>query len=263
MEHHTELTGYIGCGDQQKVIDGIVTICEREGFRDVELAPLPPVKPTTSRQNLCSVAVLPGAVGWHVVVSVPGDFFCRRTLNDGPSRFIALCDELQAPGVFHEVEGGDPDAGTGIVTLEADGMGNHALRGYMWRPEYNPDLKLQYDVADWEKYGKPDEEEDEKVFHWYGYRLDKSKTDLDLELIVGALPPEPERNKLSLGWGEIGEADYCGQLAYRLGGPQTAHFWEVQRPWRKVYKALNLGEPMPVPGGVILTFAKPGADQPL
>lgn len=39
--HHHELIGYIGCGDEQKVIGGIVAICEQEGLKRIELARIP------------------------------------------------------------------------------------------------------------------------------------------------------------------------------------------------------------------------------
>lgn len=242
MEAHREIVGYIGCGDIGRVAAEIVALCHRSGLRRVPEAPVPVLGTPPSREGLTTFAVLPGAPGWHVVLPSEEAALCEST--DGRIRFVALCEALGSPGLFLDVSGGSEAATAfecfGQVTLACDGRGQLALSGYMWR-------------------GSHAEEADDgtsRHLQWFGQPLQEEKMqESDLTLVHSALPIDwTERSDALLS--EINEAAFCGGLAQRLAGPSTSRHWCEGWLWRLVEAAAQLGDAMPVPGGVILSFSR-------
>jgi hypothetical protein len=238
MEAHREVIGYIGCGDRERVVAEIVALCERAGLRRVPEAPLPVLGPPPSREGLTTFAVLPGAPGWHVVL--PSEVLCEST--EGRIRFVALCEALGSPGVFLDVSGGSEAAAAfecfGQVTLACDGRGEFALSGYMWRSQA-------------EEIGA-----ESPHLQWFGQSLQEEKMqESDLSLVHASLPIDCADHREAL-LSEINEAAFCGDLARRLAGPSTARHWREGWPWRLVEAAMEMGDAMPIPGGVILSVAR-------
>jgi hypothetical protein len=58
----------------------------------------------------------------------------------------------------------------------------------------------------------------------------------------------------------VEEAHLCGEYAQRLGGP-TGKWWAPESAWARLEAAIKLGGPVPIPGGVILTFEWPPQDR--
>jgi TPR repeat protein len=235
-EYHSELSGYLGCGDTRRVADAIVEMFAREGMRRIDKAPVPLSYEQSKDNNYWSVAVLPGRPGWQVLLSIPRGLFCERGAPDGPIRFVELCDRLNSPGMLREVQdgAGNNPFGFGTVELVADGKGGHTLSGYMWR------------------------EGEDDAYLWYGNRLREENTEGPSDPLPVEFPPRP---------GEPGE-DYSSwdgedyQYHARWFAGDALRFWQLTDPWVWVYHGMARGGPMIVPGGVLLTFEWPALDRP-
>lgn len=239
-ERHSEISAYVACGDTRQVADAVVALCTCEGMRPIAAAPLPLAFAPAAESNYWAVAVLPGAPGWQVVLSMPEDLLCEPGAAGEAPRFVALCESLGVPGLLREVHAGMDGENHGRVCLEADGRGRHALSGSMWRA------------------GREDGREDAHT--WYGQCIADRDSEVELRLIESLLPSHWDEDPEALR-SDLEEARRCGRYAQRLGGA-ASRFWEVEAGWRWVIEALRLGGPMPVPGGIQLTFAWPALDRP-
>ncbi len=203
-EYHHELSAYIGCGDTQRIVDGIVDLCSREGMRHVAPTALPALHEAPSQNNYWGIAVLSGAPGWHVLLALPWNVLCERVSGGGPSRFVALCNALQAPGILREVHGGLGGYAFGTVALEADGQGREAISGFIWRDGEG--------------------EQAEKELTWHGYTLSEAAPEARrAQLIESAMPTDWTLDVEAIR-SNVEEAHLCGEYAQRLGGP-AAKWW--------------------------------------
>jgi uncharacterized protein len=238
-EYHHELSAYIGCSDTQRIVDGIVGLCSREGMRHIAPTALPDLHEAPSQNNYWGLAVLPGAPGWHVLLALPWNVLCERVSGGGPSRFVALCNALQAPGMLREVHGGVGGYAYGTVTLEADGQGREAISGFIWR------------------HG----EQAEKELTWHGYTLPEVAPEAVGARLIESVMPTDWTLDVEAIRSNVEEAHLCGEYAQRLGGP-TGKWWAPESAWARLEAAIKLGGPVPIQGGVILTFEWPPQDRP-
>lgn len=238
-EYHHEISAYLACGNTQQLADAIVRLCEAEGMRRVLPSPMSMDQDTPSHNsNHWSVAVIPGVPGWHLLLSYPETLLCERGLSNGKARMIDLCESIGEAGFVREVyDGFGGGEAWGRVTLETDGQGHHALSGSMWRGG------------------------EAQCVDWYGMDLPPQSETNDLQLIQSLLPKDWIQDQEALRC-DLDEARLCGEYAQRITGPVTSRWWKPESAWYWFMEALRLGGPMPVEGGIILSFQWPAGDRP-
>jgi TPR repeat protein len=238
-EYHHEISAYLACGNTQLLADAIVRLCEAEGMRRVLPTPIPVDLDTPPHNsNHWSVAVIPGVPGWHLLLSYPESLLCERGFRNGKARMIDLCESVGAVGFVREVyDGFGGSEAFGRVTLESDGKGRHALSGRMWRGD------------------------EAQCKHWYGMDLPPESEKNDLQLIQALLPKDWIQDTQALRC-DLVEARLCGEYAQQITGPVTSRWWQPESAWYWFMEALRLGGPMPVDGGIILSFQWPAGDRP-
>ena len=180
MDTHHELSGYIHCDDTARIAQALRRHLEAEGMVCVESATglVPDVASVDC--NIWRVAVLPGRMGWHLLLAAPDALLCE-TGSDGKIRFAALSDALGAPGFVHEAWDMEDYCGPiGNVQLHADGQGRHVLAGEL------------------RDYGNEDEwEGDRGQAKWRGHDFKRGEVSADDDLwpaISARFPTEPEKD---------------------------------------------------------------------
>jgi TPR repeat protein len=240
-EYHHEISAYVGCSDTQRIVASLVALCERAGMRRIAPVALPALNQSPSKNNYWSVAVLPGAPGWSLLLTLPWAVLCERLPGGGPSRFVALCNALQAPGMLREVHGGIGGYAYGTVMLEADGQGREAISGSMWRHEQAEQL--------------------EEMLTWHDQKIAEADREVERPRLIESVMPSDWTLDVEALRSNVEEARLCGEYAQRLGGA-TGKWWQPESAWARLEAAIELGGPLPVPGGVLLTFEWPAQDRP-
>jgi hypothetical protein len=172
-----------------------------------------------------------------LVAQLSESLLCERGFRNGKARMIDLCESVGAVGFVREVYDGLVGAKLWPVTLESDGKGRHALSGRMWRGD------------------------EAQCKHWYGMDLPPESEKNDLQLIQALLPKDWIQDTQALRC-DLVEARLCGEYAQQITGPVTSRWWQPESAWYWFMEALRLGGPMPVDGGIILSFQWPAGDRP-
>lgn len=249
--YHTELSTYIRCNNTQKLIDGIVSLCESEGMRQVDtiLTPLrgmEHISNVANKSNYWAMAILKGREGWSLLLSIPQDLWCERPDIGEQNRFVKLCKLVQAEGFILNAHYHDStDVEACKVFFEVDSDGECAISGYDNHHYINGD----------------------KVENWNGYLFPQGKRTPELQLLQDKLPitrieglmdsRHPYMELLLAAWGYEWVSLILGEASKHWQSDGCVQSY----PWYWIYEALCLNAHELVSDAIFLTFQWPALDR--
>jgi hypothetical protein len=218
---HTEICAYVNVGDLERVAATLTQMASCEGRRLLKEPTNQAIRYMLDSSDDWSFALLPGAPGWTVVHARPWNLLGNSS-DAGTMRFLELCNALRVRGFLIDVVG---EGEHGQMIVEADGCGRLRLSGWYFT------------------HSGDDE--------YHGMRLEELQApefDICADLKCAS----------QLGDDRPICDDICREIAHDVGGESGRLLWTTGEDfcgaWHEVQEAMEYGQPLPVPGSVILQF---------